>query len=147
MSGEIRLEQGGWRQWLPWLLSLAVAISLLFLAVSYMARRGLGGIGLQIGSAVIALALCWALRACLAPLFAGKGASMRWTLEGDILTLDGDAIPLSSIRRVHCWKKGEGHIVNIETTGKNRLLRPAPGGDAALRQMVEALGYGQSWEA
>lgn len=147
MSGEIRLETGGWRQWVPWLLSLAVSVPLLFLAVSYMARRGLAGWGLQIGSAVIALALCWALKSCLAPLFAGGGRTVRWTLTGDALDLGGDVIPLASVRKVHCWKRGEGHIVNIETTGKNRLLRPAPDGEEALRTLVEALGWGRDWEA
>ena len=147
MSGEIRLEAGGWRRWAPWLVSLAAAVLLLLAAVAYMSRRGLSGIGLQVGSAVIALALYWALRSWLTPLFAGGGRTVRWTLTEDALDLDGNVIPRASIRRVYCWKKDERHIVNIETDGKNHLLRPAPGGDEALRQMVEALGCGQSWEA
>ena len=147
MSGEIRLETGGWRQWVPWLLSLAVSVPLLFLAVSYMARRGLAGWGLQIGSAVIALALYWGLKSYLTPLFAGGGRTVRWTLTEDALDLGGDIIPRVSIRKVYCWKKGENHIVNIETDGKKHLLlRPAPGGDEALRALVEALGYGRNWE-
>ena len=100
-----------------------------------------------IGSAVIAQALCWALKRCLAPLFAGGGRTVRWTLTGDALDLGGDVIPLASVRKVHCWKRGEGHIVNIETTGKNRLLRPTPDGEEALRTLVEALGRGRDWEA
>lgn len=147
MSGEIQLEAGGWRRYLPWLVSLAAAVLLLLAAVFYMSRRGLSGIGLQIGSAVIALAVYWALKSCLAPLFAGGGRTVRWTLTEDALDLGGDVISRASIRQVYCWKKGEGHIVNIETTGKNRVLRAAPGGDPALQALVEALGYGQNWEA
>ena len=147
MSGEIQLEQGGWRRCLPWLVSLAAAVLLLLAAVAYMSRRGLSGIGLQVGSAVIALALYWALKSYLTPLFAGGGRTVRWTLTEDALELDGEIIPRASIRHVYCWKKGGGHIVNIETAGKHRLLRPAPGADGALRQMVEALGWGRDWEA
>ena len=147
MSGEIQLEQGGWRRWAPWLVSLAAAVLLLLAAAAYMARRGLSGIGLQIGSAVIALALYWGLKSYLTPLFAGGGRTVRWTLTEDVLDLGGDIIPRVSIRKVYCWKKGENHIVNIETDGKKHLLlRPAPGGDEALRALVEALGYGRNWE-
>ena len=49
---------------------------------------------------------------------------------------------------VHCWKRGDRHVVNIETTGRNRVLRGVPGqeSDEALRALVEALGYGRKWE-
>ena len=146
MSGEIRLEAGGWRRWAPWLVSLAAAVLLLLAAVLYMSRRGLSGIALQVGSAVIALALYWALKSWLTPLFAGGGRTVRWSLTEDALDLGGEIISRASIRRVYCWKKGERHIVNIETTDKHRLLRPAPEADGALRALVEALGYGQAWE-
>ena len=43
-------------------------------------------------------------------------------------------------------------VVNIETTGKNRVLRTLSGARAeesaaSLEQLVRALGYGDAWDA
>lgn len=35
---------------------------------------------------------------------------------------------------VHCWKRGDRHVVNIETTGRNRVLRGVPGEEPDLRR-------------
>jgi hypothetical protein len=52
---------------------------------------------------------------------------------------------------VHCWQKNGAWTINIETTGKNRLLKSADGADAedsiqSLYDLVEALGYRSQWK-
>ena len=89
----------------------------------------------------------------------GDTASVPWRVSGGTLTLGEDAIPLDSIRQVHCWPgrnilgQSTGNIVvNIETTGKIRVLRTLSGERAeesadALERLVRALGYGAAWDA
>ncbi len=89
----------------------------------------------------------------------GTAAPVPWRVEGGTLTLGGDAIPLGSIRQVHCWAgrnilgQSTGNmVVNIETTGKNRLLRTLSGEQAeqsaaSVERLVRALGYGAAWDA
>lgn len=86
-------------------------------------------------------------------------ASLPWRVEEGTLTLDDSAIPLASIRKVHCWPgrnilgQSTGNmVVNIETTGKNRVLRTLSGEQgeesaSSLEQLVRALGYGADWDA
>ena len=131
-QGTVKLERGGWRTWLSWLASFVVAVPVLWLAVGWMADLGLDG-----------------LLSCFGTLFSsGDAQTVRWTLTEDTLRLGKDAIPRQSIRMVHCWKRGDRHVVNIETTGRNHVLRGVPGqeSDEALRALVEALGYGRKWE-
>ena len=81
--------------------------------------------------------------------------TVDWSLTEDALTLGGQAIPRDTIRQVHCWPNRDalghslpGWTVNIETTGKNRVLRSVRSGAEAetserlLRELVETLGYG-----
>ena len=82
-----------------------------------------------------------------------------WRVTPDTLYLGETAIPRSSIRQVYCWPnrdalghKGTGWTINIETTGKNQVLRSLTEGEdlersvQQLRAMVVALGYGDRWE-
>ena len=77
------------------------------------------------------------------------------TLTEEQLTIGSDAIPLDTVKMVHCWTNrsalgtADGRLtVNIETSGKNRVLRSLRAGEEAaeserrLRELVTALGYG-----
>ena len=89
----------------------------------------------------------------------GGAASVPWRVENGILTLGGSVVPLNDIRQVYCWPgrnilgQSTGNVVvNIETTGKNRLLRTLSGQQAeesasSLERLVRALGYGAAWDA
>lgn len=89
----------------------------------------------------------------------GTTATVPWQVENGTLTLGGSAIPLNTIRQVYCWPgrnilgQSTGNmVVNIETTGKNRLLRSLSGEQAeesasSLERLVRALGYGAAWDA
>lgn len=67
-QGTVKLERGGWRTWLGWLLSFVVAVPVLWLAVGWMADLGLDGLMLQVCAAVTSLAFfggcCPALERC-----------------------------------------------------------------------------------
>ena len=106
-QGTVKLERGGWRTWLGWLLSFVVAVPVLWLAVGWMADLGLDGLMLQVCAAVTSLGLFWGLLSCFGTLFSsGDPQTVRWTLTEDTLRLGKDAIPRESIRMVHCWKRG-----------------------------------------
>lgn len=89
----------------------------------------------------------------------GETGTLPWRVEDETLTLGEVSIPLESIRRVHCWPgrnilgQSTGNVVvNIETTGKNQVLRSLDGerareSEAALEELVRALGYGAAWDA
>ena len=84
--------------------------------------------------------------------------SVEWTVSGSTLKLAGTSIGRDQIRSVHCWPNRDalgndkpGWTVNIETDGKNILLRSlseegrAEQSAQSLRNLVEALGYGGAW--
>ena len=89
----------------------------------------------------------------------GEEQTIPWTLTEESLTIGPRSIPRQSIRKVHCWPgrnalgQSTGNmVVNIETTGKNRVLRTLSGARAeesaaSLEQLVRALGYGDAWDA
>ena len=105
----------------------------------------IGGMPLQIAAAVVTLILVFVLY----PILSGalnrrrppKRREVAWRLDLEALTLDGEEIPLASIRRLHRWTEGEHLTVNIETTGKNRLLVAAavPEGTALLQAFADAV--------
>ena len=158
MNGELILENGGWKRRLPAAASTAVLVLLVvWPAVKLMVRRGVHGLMLQISTAVLALVLWWVLYPVVSRLFSkGEGREpVRWTLTGDSLTIGEDVIPLETVKTVHCWANRSalgtadgGLTVNIETNGKNRVLRSLRSGqeaetsDRLLRELVEAMGYG-----
>ena len=158
MTGELILENGGWKRRLPAAAATAVlALLVVWPAVKLMVRRGVHGLMLQISTAVLALVLWWVLYPVVSPLFSREreNGRVRWTLTGDSLTIGEDVIPLGTVKAVHCWANRSalgtadgGLTVNIETNGKNRVLRSLRSGqeaetsDRLLRELVEAMGYG-----
>ena len=158
MTGELILENSGWKRRLPAMAATAVAeAAVVWPAVALMLRRGVHGLMLQISTAVLALVLWWVLYPVVSRFFSkGEGRGpVRWTLTEDRLTIGGDVILLDTIKTVHCWANRSalgtadgGLTINIETTGKNRVLRSLRSGAEAetserlLRELVEALGYG-----
>ena len=158
MTGELILENGGWKRRLPAAAAIAVlALLVVWPAVKLMVRRGGHGLMLQISTAVLALVLWWVLYPAVSRLFfrEKENGRVRWTLTGDSLTIGEDVIPLGTVKMVHCWANRSalgtadgGLTVNIETSGKNRVLRSLRSGqeaetsDRLLRELVEAMGYG-----
>ena len=158
MSGELLLKTHSWRQVLPGvLLCAAVAAVGTFLCLQFLSLTGFARGAV---AAFIAYVLFRVLYPVCTGLFSrGKAASAgTWRVTPDTLYLNDTAIPRASIRQVHCWPNrdalghaGAGWTVNIETTGKNHLLRTLTEGEDVdrsvrqLRAMVVALGYGGRW--
>ena len=159
MTGKLILEaEGNWKRTaLVWLASFAVTVVIVVPLSFCVPLEGLAR------GAVIAVAT-YVLMRCAYRLFSTLlprqevMRQMTWTVTEDALILDGKTIPRSAIRNVHCWPNRDslgysrpGWTVNIETDGKNELLRslaegaPAETSAALLRELVVALGYGRSW--
>ena len=159
MSGELLLEKKtGGRYAVTLLLACAAAGVLTWLVLSRLHMEGLA-------LTVTAALLCYVLFRVLYPAVSqliGKGEGGRtvtWTVTADALVLDGQSISRSSIKQVHCWPnrdalghQGGGWTVNIETTGKNQILRTLTEGEdlersvTGLRALVAALGYDSQWQ-
>jgi hypothetical protein len=160
MSGELLLKASSARRTA---LSVAGAVlaagfvTFLFLRLSPL-EEGLA-------RAVLAALLAYVIFRVFYPAIAGvlgRGQAVRtvaWRLEGETLYLGELAIPRASIKMVHCWPdrdalghQGAGWTVNIETTGKNQVLRTLAEGEdlersvTGLRELVTALGYGGQWQ-
>ena len=159
MSGSLLLKkEGAWKEGLPAVVITAV---LTFLCVWPLVRRvPQKGMLPGLMAALVTYLLWRGLYPALAGLFqrGGKSYSLSWTLDETLLTLGEARISRESIKMVHCWPgrdalgtKHPGWTVNIETTGKNYLLRSLEGGEEqeaserSLRALVEALGYGSAW--
>ena len=159
MSGELLLKNNGGRQTVPAVVLAcvgALALSLLFARYTPLENDLARGAVL----ALLAYVLFRVFYPVCADLFS-KGEANRpgtWRVTEDTLYLNDTVIPRSTIKMVHCWPNrdalghgGTGWTVNIETTGKNHVLRSlTQGADAErsaqqLRAMVIALGYGSRW--
>ena len=109
------------------------------------------GLMSQIGIAILVPVLIWLLYPQMMKLLpGGKGAceTLRWTIRDGVLKLGETEIPQKSIKMVYCWEKDGSWTVNIETTGKNQLLRSVEGDARSVRQLyalVDALGYRGQW--
>lgn len=175
MSGTILISAGSaGRTLMKLALSLAVTLAVICLvwpfALPYLERvqvepmwgiRNMTGLARGVLVALGAYVIFALVRYLLERLLPERGntASVSWRVAGGTLTLGDDAIPLSTIRKVHCWPgrnilgQSTGNmVVNIETTGKNRVLRTLSGEQAeesaaALERLVRALGYGAAWDA
>ena len=160
MTGKLILEaEGNWKRTaLVWLASFAVTVVIVVPLSFCVPLEGLAR------GAVIAVAT-YVLMRCAYRLFSTllpQRETMRraeWTVTEDTLILDGKTIPRGSIRNVHCWPNRDalgnvlgGWTVNIETTGKNHLLRSLKEGPDmersvnSLHALVEAMGYGRNWK-
>lgn len=175
MSGNIMVSAGsGRRTLLRLVLSLAATAAAAYLLwptvepllervnvgamwgiqnMTKIARSALVAVG-----AYVVFSLLWYCFERLLP-DSGEAGMLPWRVESGTLTLGEASIPLESIRKVHCWPgrnalgQSTGNmVVNIETTGKNRVLRTLSGARAeesaaSLEQLVRALGYGDAWDA
>ena len=159
MTGKLILEaEGTWKRTaLVWLLSFAVTVAIVVPLSVAVPWEGLAR-GAAVAIATYVLMRCaYRLFSTLLPQ-RETVRTVTWTVTEDTLALDGKIIPRSAIRNVHCWPNRDsmgfstpGWTVNIETDGKNELLRsltegsPAETSAALLRELVAALGYGRNW--
>ncbi len=159
MTGELILKSGvRWKQILP---AVVLTAGVTFAVVWPMMTRMKGdGLMWAAMAALMTYVLWRVLYPLLVKLMPGgeKPGAVVWELRGDVLQLGEDTIPLDSIKMVHCWPNRdalghrlEGWTVNIETTGKNRVLCSVEDGpqvqasEESVHALVTALGYESSW--
>lgn len=152
MSGELTIKRsGGWRKAAALGITAAVIILVMLPMARMLSTRLQTGLMTQIGIAILVPVLIWLLYPQMMKLLPGaKSASetMRWTIQSGVLTLGDAVVPQKSIKMVYCWEKDGSWTVNIETTGKNQLLRSVEGDARSMRQLyalVDALGYRSQW--
>lgn len=152
MSGELTIKRsGGWRKAAALGITAAVIILVMLPMARMLSTRLQTGLMTQIGIAILVPVLIWLLYPQMMKLLPGdKSASetMRWTIQSGVLTLGDAVVPQKSIKMVYCWEKDGNWTVNIETTGKNQLLRSVEGDARSMRQLyalVDALGYRSQW--
>lgn len=137
--GTLILESGGWwkNRLLPALVTAAVSCLVTWLAIGVMGRHGVEGIALQAGSGILLLLLLWFLYPAVCKILpqAADFRTASWRLTDNELVLDGEAIPLERIVQVHQWDQNDSVTVNIETKGKNYLLKALSGGEQKERSV------------
>lgn len=155
MSGELIVKNKKGAKWALSFLITAAVVLVVMVPLARMLRTQLErGTMTQIGFAVLVPVLIWLLHPQMLKLISGgkQGVqSVRWTIQNGTLTLGDVAIPLKTIKMVYCWQKNDAWTINIETTGKNQLLRSVDGPEAerstqSLYDLVEALGYRAQWK-
>lgn len=156
MSGELTMEKGGWPR-------LAVSVAAVCavdgaLMVLILPRLHLTGMAQAVVCALTAYLLFRLLYPAFSALLPGGMQTVSWSVTATELHLGGETVDRDAIKMVHCWpgrdalgNRRGGYTVNIETAGKNFLLRSAAEGQEAeksaaqLRALVSALGYGRQW--
>lgn len=156
MSGELTLEKSGW----PRLAATVAAVCALdgALMVFLLPHLHLTGMAQAVVCALTAYLLFRLLYPAISALLPGGQQSVSWFVTATELRLGGQTVDRDTIKMVHCWpgrdalgNRRSGYTVNIETAGKNFLLRSAAEGQdaeksaAQLRALVSALGYGRQW--
>ncbi len=156
MSGELTLEKSGW----PRLAATVAAVCALdaALMVFLLPHLHLTGMAQAVVCALTAYLLFRLLYPAISALLPGGQQSVSWSVTATELRLGGQTVDRDAIKMVHCWpgrdalgNRRSGYTVNIETAGKNFLLRSAAEGQdaeksaAQLRALVSALGYGRQW--
>ena len=156
MSGELTLEKSGW----PRLAATVAAVCALDAArmVFLLPHLHLTGMAQAVVCALTAYLLFRLLYPAISALLPGGQQSVSWSVTATELRLGGQTVDRDAIKMVHCWpgrdalgNRRSGYTVNIETAGKNFLLRSAAEGQdaeksaAQLRALVSALGYGRQW--
>ena len=141
----------------------AAAVPLLFPLLGRYGPVPLDGQAQGAAAAILAYVLFRILYPRASRLFPGRGTRrVPWTVTEDALSIGGRTVARDSIKNIHIWPNRDalghalpGWTVNIETTGRNLLLR-APGqsggghgdnrdGGEELQTLVRALGYGDRW--
>ena len=115
MTGELILENSGWKRRLPAMAATAVAeAAVVWPAVALMLRRGVHGLMLQISTGVLVLVLWWALYPVLSRAFSkGKDSGrVRWTLTEEQLThVTGEPELLDEALTARFFASQGSHIV------------------------------------
>lgn len=155
MSGELIVKNNDAKKnLLAFLVTAAVVLAVMLPMARMLLNRANGGLATQLAIAVLVPVLIVVLQPEMMKLFAGGKTPVSvipWSVRNRVLTLGDVEIPQKSIKMVHCWQKNGEWTINIETTGKNRLLRSAGGADAedsiqSLYDLVDALGYRSQWK-
>lgn len=155
MSGEVTIKSSsGWQsRLLALIITAAVTLAVMIPIMRTLETRAQTGMMTQIGIAILVPVLIWLLYPQMMKLLPGsakKNQTLPWSIQNGTLTLGGAVIPQNTIKMVHCWQKEDAWTINIETTGKNYLLRSVEGEQAArsvrqLYALVDALGYRSQW--
>lgn len=153
MSGELLVKnQRGGKSALSFLVTAAVVLAVTLPLARMLLGSGKTGTLTQVGVAILVPVLIVLLRPQMDRLFSGGRAptgTLPWRIADGTLTLGETVIPLKAIKMVYCWQKGDAWTVNIETTGKNQLLRSVDGDDESVQrlyELVDALGYRSQWK-
>ena len=155
MSGELIVKsKSGSRGVLSFLITAAALLAVMLPLARLLRAQLEKGTMTQIGFAILVPVLIVVLRPELEKLLPGgkQGVvTMPWAIHGGILTLGETEIPLKTIKRVYCWQKDSAWTINIETTGRNQLLRSVGGPEEEesvqrLYELVDALGYRSQWK-
>ena len=155
MSGELIVKnKNGSKSALSFLVTAVVVLAVMLPMARVLLTRMETGLLTQIGIAILIPVLIVVLRPEMDKLFSGGkqvADTLPWSISGGTLMLGEKAIPLKSIKMVYCWQKGSAWTINIETTGRNQLLRSVSGPDEEesvqrLYELVDALGYRSQWK-
>lgn len=152
MSGELIVKnQKGARHLLAFFVTAAAALALMLPMARSLLGSGRGGLMTQIGIAILVPVLVVLMQPQVEKLFSGgrgTAETLAWRIADGTLTLGETEIPLNTIKMVYCWQKQAVWTVNIETTGKNQLLRSVDEEESVQRlyELVDALGYRAQWK-
>ena len=155
MSGELIVKnKSGSKSALSFLITAVVVLAVMLPMARMMKNLLEKGTMTQIGFAILVPVLIVVLRPEMEKLLTGGKqtvTTLPWSIAGGALTLGETVIPLKTIKMVYCWQKGSAWTINIETTGRNQLLRSVSGPDEEesvqrLYDLVDALGYRGQWK-
>ena len=155
MSGELIVKSNdGKKKLLAFLITAAVVLAVMIPMARMLLTRAQTGLMTQIAIAVLVPVLIVVVQPEMMKLLSGGKnpvSVIPWSIRNRVLTLGDIEIPQKSIKMVYCWQKNGSWTINIETTGKNQLLRSADGADAedsiqSLYDLVDALGYRAQWK-
>ena len=155
MSGELIVKnKNGSKRALSFLVTAAVVLAVMLPMARMLRDQIEKGTLTQIGFAILIPVLIVVVRPEMEKLFSGGKQvteTLPWSISGGTLMLGETEIPLKTIKMVYCWQKGSAWTINIETTGKNQVLRSVDGPDEEesvqrLYELVDALGYRSQWK-
>ena len=155
MSGELIVKnKSGSKGALSFLVTAALVLVVMIPMARMMKNLLEKGTMTQIGFAILIPVLIVVLRPEMDKLISGgkqPAETLPWAIRNGTLTLGDKEIPLKTIKMVYCWQKGSTWTINIETTGRNQLLRSVDGPDEEesvqrLYDLVDALGYRSQWK-